>query len=157
MLTKKLTLLVLIVLIAAPFIAILLNRVPLLTAPGPVARLKSYFTENDRSTEQAGQFPELSPLPLPGVNTKQALESVKQAVTGLGWTLLAVDQQHNTAHAEIVTPLLRFRDDIHIGLEPILAENQTLVHIRSHSRVGRGDFGANIRHILDLRTALQSN
>ncbi len=155
MILKKLILLTLILLISAPFIAILLNRVPLTAAPGLGSRIKSYFTENDRSTEQVNQYPELR-APHLALASGQALNAVRQAVQTLGWEVVEYNLQQLTLKAQVTTPLLRFRDDISIGLETT-SNQKTIVHIRSKSQLGRGDFGANSRHIIDLAQALNDN
>jgi uncharacterized protein (DUF1499 family) len=51
--------------------------------------------------------------------------------------------------AAVQTKWLKFTDDITIRLEPVSAK-ETRLHIRSASRVGTADFGANLGHILRL-------
>lgn len=53
-----------------------------------------------------------------------------------------------TVHATRTTRLFRFVDDITIRLEPI--PTGTLIHARSKSRVGIGDFGQNRRNLLEF-------
>ncbi|MEZ6064423.1 MAG: DUF1499 domain-containing protein [Planctomycetaceae bacterium] len=55
-------------------------------------------------------------------------------------------------HAEFVTPLLRFVDDVEFHLEP----TASVIHIRSESRVGKSDLGANRRRLEELRAAWQA-
>lgn len=56
------------------------------------------------------------------------------------------DKQQNvpTIHA-VFSAAMIFRDDVDIALIP--TEHGTMLHIRSSSRVGRGDFGANSRRV----------
>jgi len=52
----------------------------------------------------------------------------------------------------VETRLWRFRDDVEVKLIP--GERGTEIHVRSASRVGKGDFGTNTRHILSLLQCL---
>lgn len=54
------------------------------------------------------------------------------------------------AHLEFVTPFLRFRDDVELLLD---AENR-VIHVRSGSRVGYSDLGANRKRVEALRPVL---
>ena len=58
----------------------------------------------------------------------------------------------DTLHAVFVTRVLRFRDDLHaeIGTH----EGRPVLHVRSASRVGHSDLGANRRRVEWLRTAM---
>jgi uncharacterized protein (DUF1499 family) len=51
------------------------------------------------------------------------------------------------AHAVYRTPLLRFRDDLELRLD----EANSVIQVRSSSRVGYSDMGANRRRVEDLR------
>ena len=55
-------------------------------------------------------------------------------------------------HATVTSQLLRFVDDVHIELR--VAACGTELHVRSQSRIGRGDFGANARHVMELHLTL---
>jgi uncharacterized protein (DUF1499 family) len=52
--------------------------------------------------------------------------------------------------AEATTRLMRFVDDLEFLYHP----EQSIIHVRSASRIGRYDFGANRRRIERLRTQL---
>lgn len=53
-------------------------------------------------------------------------------------------------YAQFTTPLLRFVDDVEFWFDP--AAN--VIHVRSASRVGRGDLGENRRRVEQLRLGL---
>lgn len=53
-------------------------------------------------------------------------------------------------HAEYASRVFGFVDDVELELDPAA----TLVHVRSASRIGRSDFGANRARVEDLRTRL---
>jgi hypothetical protein len=71
-----------------------------------------------------------------------------------GWTVRRVAPTQGLLSAVAVTPLLRFKDDVTVRVRP--AAGGSRVDVRSRSRLGRDDLGANaarIRHFLsDLRS-----
>lgn len=125
--------------------AILLNRPGLFESPGPWPRLRAYLTSNVAQTANEHPFPELR-LALFRQSSDALRGRVLQAMRGLGWQKI---REHNgVIHAEVVTPLLRFRDDVSARIEPL--GRGSLLHLRSSSRVGRADFAANRRHLVLL-------
>ncbi len=64
-----------------------------------------------------------------------------------GWGLVEVSEQHGLIRAEARRRIMGVMDDatIRIGLDD---DGQTRVDVRSVARGGRGDLGANRRHIL---------
>lgn len=130
---------------------IVLNNPPIQTPPGFGKRLLTYLTMNTAETRHNHRFPELEircyPLPPTGLFTR-----VEHALAMLGWNIVTADQQQLSLHAVVETALLKFKDDIKIQL--VNAPCGTELHIHSSSRVGRGDLGANTRHVMDLYTAL---
>lgn len=130
--------------------ALLLNRAPWLDPPGPAARLRLYLLTNVAETRADHLRPELRPLVLP-LTEAQARDRVRQAVARLGWS---APREHGGALRTVVrTPLLGFADDVEVRLEPV--EAGVRVQVRSASRVGRGDLGANTRHVMDLLAELR--
>ena len=77
----------------------------------------------------------------------QAWQRIGAIISDLGDTVQA--QQVNYLWVTFQTPLFGFVDDVEILL---LAEDNTM-HIRSASRVGRSDFGANKKRIEMIREA----
>ncbi len=105
-------------------------------------------------TSAEPRLPELTPVVL-NMNRDQALTKVSAAINKLGWMLDEVDGERYMVHAVATTPLLRFKDDIDVRFESTDEQTST-IHIRSASRSGKGDFGANLRHIMDLQTTLNA-
>lgn len=134
--------------------AILRNRVPVTAPPGAVARLTSYLTRNVAETREDHRFPELRTR-VYEVDAKDLLEYVRRASEGLGWGDVGVDENQARVRAQIRTPLLGFTDDLEARVEEMPAGAAKL-HVRSSSRVGRGDLGANSRHVLDLYQAVDA-
>lgn len=131
--------------------ALILNNVPLGTPPGLVRRLRTYLTRNVAETRANHPFPELE-LPYVPIAPGPLFTRLELTVELLGWELTETDARHHRLHAVVETPLLKFKDDVTVQLE---ATNRgTAIHIKSSSRVGKGDLGANTRHILDLLNML---
>jgi len=61
------------------------------------------------------------------------------------WSMVSYNEGTGQIRAEATTRLLRFVDDVTIRVEP--DGDRALVHVRSASRVGKGDFGQNARNI----------
>ena len=92
---------------------------------------------------QRQAYPELSPLLVAQTLERTYLAALDVAQT-LGWV---VTYQEPDIHFEAYsrTPLLHFTDDIVVQLTP---ENDNVrVDVRSASRVGKGDLGANAQRI----------
>jgi hypothetical protein len=128
------------------------NRVPLLAPPGPLARLWTYLGTNVAETSDRPRLPELAvpEYPVPAARLEQALEA---ALASLGWAWRR-DPASGAYHAVVVTPLWRFADDVTVRVTGA-APGQSRLQVRSASRVGRGDLGANLRHLLELRAAVE--
>jgi hypothetical protein len=134
--------------------ALLRNRVLLSAPPGLGARLGAYLTTNIAETRDDHVFPELRTR-IFQVNAKTLLRVTEQACTDLGWKVLRVDAENLNLDAEVRTPLLGFTDDLQARVEAA-GERAARLHLSSRSRVGRGDLGANQRHIIDLLSAIDA-
>ena len=71
------------------------------------------------------------------------------ALARLGGTKV-VKEETNYLHAVAVTPFFRFRDDMELLIDPA----NGVVHIRSASRIGVSDLGANRKRVERLRALL---
>jgi hypothetical protein len=132
--------------------ALLANYPPLLAPPGFGERLLTYLTTHTAETRRNHRFPELE-LPCMPLSSAKLLPRLEEAMQSLNWQIQEIDAPQGRLSAVITTPVLRFNDDLEIHLVP--AVSCTELHIRSSSRSGKGDLGANTRHILDLLQALQ--
>ncbi len=74
-------------------------------------------------------------------------DNLPAVITQSGGTIMS--QTEDYIAAEFTTPLLRFVDDVEFR------KADTAVHIRSASRVGKSDLGANAKRVEQLRAALQ--
>lgn len=69
---------------------------------------------------------------------------------GSSWRVIATE--NNIVHVEV--PVLVFTDDLTVTITP--QGDGVVLDVRSASRVGKGDFGENRRHILQLLAALDA-
>ena len=77
----------------------------------------------------------------------KAWHKMKQAIVTTGGVV--VTEQDGYLHAIYETPLMRYVDDVELRHD----ENQQLIHIRSASRVGHSDLGANRKRVARIRNA----
>ncbi|NND69334.1 MAG: DUF1499 domain-containing protein [Halioglobus sp.] len=97
------------------------------------------------SQETRAEF-QVAPLAADARQWRQLVEHVR---TWDNWSLTVADEHFVQAVA--VTPLMRYRDDVQLWFD---AEAQ-LIHVRSSSRLGYGDMGANRNRVEKLRALLQ--
>jgi len=107
----------------------------------------------DTARQQQTAYPDLDTLSI-DKPVDEVFPIVEQIAHDLGWEIIAADRA--TGHIEAIdtTTWFRFKDDVIIRLTPSSAgENNsgTVVDVRSKSRVGRSDMGANA---IRLRTFL---
>ena len=102
------------------------------------------------SDVEPGSAAHVEPFPVP--------EGVEPAAAFAGLVRL-VDERASIAsrepdyvHAVFKTRLMRFRDDF----EARLAPEDRLIHVRSASRLGYSDLGANRRRVEELRAAYEA-
>jgi uncharacterized protein (DUF1499 family) len=77
---------------------------------------------------------------------EEALESIKQKVLSLpGSTLVANEKSY--LHFTVETEFFGFVDDLEFSVE------DQVIHIRSASRLGRSDFGVNLKRLKSIGLA----
>jgi uncharacterized protein (DUF1499 family) len=103
--------------------------------------------------QQRQAYPGLAPIALP-MPTDKAFQECRDTALELGWTLVDQDPAKGLIEASDSTALFRFVDDIVIRVRPA-AGGGTVVDVRSKSRAGRGDLGANAGRIRTFRDALE--
>ena len=99
-------------------------------------------------------YPQLLGGLLLKLGTQEALKFAEaRARVQRGWSVRRVEPTQGLLTAVAVTPLLRFRDDLTVRVRPAAAGSR--VDVRSRSRLGRDDLGANAarirRYLRDLR------
>ncbi len=83
-------------------------------------------------------------------NVEDAWAALKRALLSQSRTVIT-NETGDTLHAQATSLVFRFVDDI----DAILDTDARIIHIRSASRVGYGDFGVNCKRVEMLRAQLQ--
>jgi len=83
-----------------------------------------------------------------GETPEASLEAIEKIILSLPRTRITERESHYL-RAEFESLVFRFVDD----LEFLVAKDSNLVHIRSASRLGHSDLGANRKRIEDIRAA----
>lgn len=113
---------------------------------------------------QLGGYPDLTSLEL-DVPVEQVAQAAKAVVQDLGWEILATQMEASPMTIEAVDEslLFGFKDDIAIRLTSYVTPEQhadrpskTRVDVRSMSRQGKSDLGANAQRIRLFLEALQA-
>ena len=103
---------------------------------------------------QRAAYPDVLPL---AVDASQGtvLAAARSVAMELGWEIVAVDQAQGLLEATATTFWFGFKDDVAVRVRPG-ESGGALVDVRSISRVGVGDLGANANRIRAFLTRLQA-
>ena len=104
----------------------------------------------DIAEKQKQAYPDIRPtmLPLP---PRAAFDRALEVARAAGWEIVAAVPEDNRIEATATTRWLRFKDDVVIRITP--AGTGSRVDMRSVSRVGVSDLGANARRIRQANTS----
>jgi uncharacterized protein (DUF1499 family) len=121
-----------------------------LTTPQFGRRIQTALSTNVAESSPAPEFPELKTRYYDTPRAK-VFDEANAAIRSLSnWKVVLADPATGSIAAE--KRVLMFVDDVRIR---VIAEgSRTRVDARSHSRVGKGDFGENRRHVAQFLTAL---
>jgi uncharacterized protein (DUF1499 family) len=106
----------------------------------------------DTATVQREHYPDIATIEL-DADPAEAIVLVERAARELGWRLVEVDEPSGRVEAYDITSLFRFVDDVVIRVRA-RPDGGSLVDVRSTSRVGQSDLGANAERIRSLRDRL---
>lgn len=134
------------------------QRPPLFEAalrePGNVGRDLSYPQGGtDVTALQLEAYPDLVPIQLPSTPPESFARALA-AASEMGLTVLAQDAGRLRFEATATTSIFRFVDDFVVEIEPSLPSG-SVVHVRSVSRVGQSDLGANAERIRRFAALLE--
>jgi uncharacterized protein (DUF1499 family) len=118
--------------------------------PGNEGRDLSY--PSDFAAKQRAGYPNLAPIRL-AASLPDAFQQCVRAAESLGWQITSSNPESGTLEATDTSRIFRFVDDISVRLRAD-GPSATVVDVRSKSRVGRGDVGANARRIEAFRKKL---
>ena len=97
-------------------------------------------------------YSDLAALPVPDAPA-DALLRAEEVAESLGWEIVAKDGSRGALYARDVTAIFRFVDDVVVRVKP--TSGGSLVDVRSKSRDGRGDLGANAARIRAFQEAMR--
>jgi hypothetical protein len=131
---------------------ILANRLPLTDPPGLATRLSTYLNTNIAETTEDSPFAELR---LRRYEAPDGLlfDVARRAAQNLKWEITSLDAEKKEIQAVVTTKIWKFKDDVAIQVRAGQPSG-SVVWVRSSSRVGKGDLGANTRHVMDLIAAI---
>ncbi len=101
-------------------------------------------TINDVKTGATPEYADLKPQTFLGTPEEVFAESLAVA-EAQGWEVTSQDAASGEIRAVATTRVFRFKDDVTITVGR--AAGGSVVNVRSHSRIGKGDLGANARRI----------
>jgi len=104
------------------------------------------------AAQQRKAYPDIAPAAVP-LPPAQAFERALRAARALGFEIVAAEPAEGRIEATDTTRWFGFKDDVVIRIRPDGAGSR--VDVRSVSRVGRGDVGANARRIRSFLGALR--
>lgn len=93
--------------------------------------------------------PEVKALSTQLVPQQAYQQALAKALAMPNWTITNQDGASLRIEAVAETPLLKFKDDLIIEVRATPGGGSE-VHMRSRSRVGKGDFGANAKRIVNF-------
>jgi len=125
--------------------------VPLRKASG--ARNPPEYAGKEAATIQKAIYPEIVTLTVEKP-TDEVFVAAEKVARDLGWEIIRADPDSGQIEATATTYWFRFKDDVVIRLTP--RGNESYVDIRSKSRIGQGDMGANAGRIKDFLTMLNA-
>jgi uncharacterized protein (DUF1499 family) len=99
------------------------------------------------ATQSGAGEQRMAPLPFHGTPA-EAMARLKQTLQGMPRTRI-VTADESYLHAEFVSALFRFVDDVEFLIDP----EARVIHFRSASRVGYSDLGANRRRMVAIQRA----
>jgi len=103
---------------------------------------------------QREYYKELNPLDCP-LSPEKCFEICHQVARREGaWRIVSVEPNTYRLEAVATTWLFRFEDDLIVEVRTQDQKNQ--IHMRSKSRKGKGDLGANARRIRDFLAKLRT-
>ncbi|TDI19192.1 MAG: DUF1499 domain-containing protein [Acidobacteria bacterium] len=110
----------------------------------------SYPGESFASLQRSA-YPDLAPIEVSRSPAK-AFDDVRRVAAELGWEITAEDTDAGTIEATDTSRVFRFIDDISIRIRP--SSSGARIDMRSKSRDGQGDIGANAARIRAFRKAI---
>jgi len=117
------------------------------------ARDMAYPGESFAEPQRAA-YPDLAPIRV-AASPDQVFQQSRGAARDLGWEIVAEDAAQGRLEASDTSAIFRFVDDVVIRIRPDPAGG-SVIDVRSKSRVGKSDLGANAARIRAFGAAVGS-
>lgn len=104
------------------------------------------------AAQQQKGYPDIKSL-LVNASPKDTMQKAIDAARGSGWEIVAMDAASGRIEATATTRWFGFKDDVVVRIRPE-ASGGSRVDVRSMSRVGQSDVGANAKRIREFLKAL---
>jgi len=109
------------------------------------------YAGEEAAAQQLEAYPDIQPLQLDMPPT-QLFDHALETARAMGWEIVAAERQEGRIEATATTFWFGFKDDVVIRIAP--DDGGSRLDIRSKSRVGLSDVGANAARIRDFRARL---
>ena len=102
------------------------------------------YAGQSAAAAQAAQFPDIKPVNS-SLGKTEAFDRARDVANNMGWKIVSQDSESGIIEVVASTRFFNFQDDVIIRI----SENgaNSIVDIRSHSRVGRNDRGKNAERV----------
>ncbi|WP_204104217.1 MULTISPECIES: DUF1499 domain-containing protein [Spirulina sp. CCY15215] len=100
-------------------------------------------TPNCVSSQSTKSQEKIAPLPM------TSIAQLRKVIEGMELTKI-IKETDNYLYAEFKSKLMGFVDDVEFYLD----SNAKVIHVRSASRLGKSDLGANRKRVEEIRTKL---
>ena len=108
-------------------------------------------TINDVTTGATLQYPDIQPQRF-AKPVEPVFAAALAAANDMGLEVVTQTPARGEFRAVATTPVFRFKDDVSVAV--VRQGDATVVYVRSKSRIGKGDLGANARRIRDFQKRL---
>ncbi|MFO1304410.1 MAG: DUF1499 domain-containing protein [Burkholderiales bacterium] len=117
------------------------------------APVSAAYAGKETADAQRAAYPDIAPIVL-AIAPQAAYARALGIARDLGWTIVASDERTGRIEATATTAWFGFKDDVVIRIRP--EGDGSRVDVRSHSRVGKSDLGANAKRIREFSARLRS-
>lgn len=112
------------------------------------------YAGDDVAKLQAEAYPDIQPVSLPGVSPADALTAAEAAARSIGLEAIVAQPAKNLVEGTDVSFWYGYKDDVVV--RATATADGTRLDIRSKSRVGESDLGANAQRIRALSEAIKA-
>lgn len=128
---------------------------PIFATAGEIRDKTANSLELDPQTisQQLAAYPDIQTVQS-NLDFEQAYAQAEKVAADMGWKITRTDLLAGEIEAVDTTKIMAFKDDIVIRVRR--ADNGSVVDLRSASRVGRSDMGANAKRIRNFVTQFKS-